>query len=390
MIAVIADDFTGAAEVGGIGLRHGLKVVIETNVEKPEVADLLIIVADTRTMPADLAKAEIALITKKLLALKPTYIYKKLDSVLRGNVAQELEGQMEVAGKDRAVIVAGNPHFNRLIKGGIYFVNGVPLSDTFFSKDADYQHQSSSVIDILGGNDANVFSVDVDETLPEKGLLVANISNKEDMEKWTEKINQTTVASGGAGFFEVLLQKEFAKQDDYTFIKYKPGAKSLFIFGSAYPKTKEFKQMLIKSGMILSNMPEEIYRNKNFKPSLLANWADEVIGYLNANKKVVVTTDYTLSAEQNISYRVRKIIGQLVKMISDKVDLDDLLIEGGATASMIFKYMKISCGFPFQEVDNGVIQMKVGGYPHLCVTTKPGSYIWPESMLQGDELQFIG
>ena len=33
MIVVIADDFTGAAEIGGIGLKYGLKVVIETNLE---------------------------------------------------------------------------------------------------------------------------------------------------------------------------------------------------------------------------------------------------------------------------------------------------------------------------------------------------------------------
>ena len=42
MIAVIADDFTGAAEIGGIGLRRRLKTVIETDLVQPEDADLLI------------------------------------------------------------------------------------------------------------------------------------------------------------------------------------------------------------------------------------------------------------------------------------------------------------------------------------------------------------
>lgn len=35
MIAVIADDFTGAAEIGGIGLHYELKVEIATAV-KPD------------------------------------------------------------------------------------------------------------------------------------------------------------------------------------------------------------------------------------------------------------------------------------------------------------------------------------------------------------------
>jgi hypothetical protein len=34
MIAVIADDFTGAAEICGIGLRHGLNVILETEAIK--------------------------------------------------------------------------------------------------------------------------------------------------------------------------------------------------------------------------------------------------------------------------------------------------------------------------------------------------------------------
>jgi uncharacterized protein YgbK (DUF1537 family) len=43
MIAVIADDFTGAAEIGGIGLNHGLRVLIETKVKAVSGIDLLII-----------------------------------------------------------------------------------------------------------------------------------------------------------------------------------------------------------------------------------------------------------------------------------------------------------------------------------------------------------
>jgi len=38
MIAVIADDFTGAAEIGGVGLRYGLQVLIETEVN--DVSDV--------------------------------------------------------------------------------------------------------------------------------------------------------------------------------------------------------------------------------------------------------------------------------------------------------------------------------------------------------------
>src|SRR5882757_10096749 len=43
MIAVIADDLTGAAELGGIGLRYGLSVEVNMDVNLSTKADLLVI-----------------------------------------------------------------------------------------------------------------------------------------------------------------------------------------------------------------------------------------------------------------------------------------------------------------------------------------------------------
>ena len=183
MIAVIADDFTGAAEIGGVGLRHGLRVVIETNVEKADEAELLIIAADTRSLSSDIASNEIEKITRQLIDLKPDYIYKKLDSVLRGNIAEELLTQMKVSGKNRAVIVAGNPCLKRLIKKGIYYVDDVPLSDTFFANDPEYTIKSSSVLEIIGTKKSKIQSMNVDQQLPESGLIVGDIFTKSDMKK---------------------------------------------------------------------------------------------------------------------------------------------------------------------------------------------------------------
>ena len=49
MIAVIADDFTGAAEIGGLGLLYGYKTAIVTEVKALENIDLLIIATEIAT-----------------------------------------------------------------------------------------------------------------------------------------------------------------------------------------------------------------------------------------------------------------------------------------------------------------------------------------------------
>ena len=55
MIAVIADDFTGAAEIGGIGIRHGLDVVIETEDISQTTADLVVFATNSRSLEAEKA-----------------------------------------------------------------------------------------------------------------------------------------------------------------------------------------------------------------------------------------------------------------------------------------------------------------------------------------------
>ncbi len=379
MIAVIADDFTGAAEVGGIGLRYGLKVVISTQVVSDD-ADVLVIVADTRVQKPDGAAVKIKDITKELLLLQPEFIYKKLDSVLRGNVGAELEAQMQISGSQRALIVAGNPYFKRFIVDGTYYVNGVPLNETDFAHDKDFNISSSSVLELVASKSTQVLSLNPGKTLPQEGLIVGNVSDASDMQIWSEYLTQETIAAGGAGFFEALLKKHYKQQSHYSFEEYRPQNPALFVFGSAYPKSEKLLSHISQSGLVISEMPSEVYQ-KNPAEGVVEKWANEVIHHLKQKRNVIISSSSAISSEENFSLYVRKVVGQLVQLVTDNVTLNDLLIEGGATASMIFKNMNITRAYPFAELDNGVIQMRAEGYNGLTITTKPGSYNWPLTML---------
>jgi len=60
------------------------------------------------------------------MQLHPDIIFKKIDSVLRGHIARELEAQMHVTGRRKAVIVAPNPSVGRKIVNGRYYVDSLP------------------------------------------------------------------------------------------------------------------------------------------------------------------------------------------------------------------------------------------------------------------------
>jgi hypothetical protein len=127
-------------------------------------------------------------------------------------------------------------------------------------------------------------------------------------------------------------------------------------------------------------MPESIYYANGAYDTEMENWSAQVASQLNAGCSVMVTIDYLPGSEPGLSLRIRESIGQLVAKVAGRFNLSDLFIEGGATTSVVLKHMNITRLTPFYEADFGVIQMKAEGYPNLCITTKPGSYLWPQNV----------
>ena len=116
MIVVIADDFTGAAELAGICLRYGLTTTVCTEELINANTDVLLINTDSRSLKKDKAIVVTERIVKQVLQLQPEWIYKKIDSVLRGHIIDELKVQMQLTGKQKAFFMPANPSLGRTIK----------------------------------------------------------------------------------------------------------------------------------------------------------------------------------------------------------------------------------------------------------------------------------
>lgn len=382
MIAVIADDFTGAAEIGGIGLQYGLNVLIVTEITGPVNTDLLVVVADTRSMSIEKATSRIEGLTKKLLDLTPQFIYKKIDSVLRGNVYEELLMQQQIAQKKRIVIVPANPHFNRVIKNGLYYVDNVPLAKTSFANDPEFPLTSSDVREIIGDNPSQIKCLNYDAEIPERGFIVANVSSDEDIAHWVAQMDEQTVYGGGAGFFDAILKDRFQHRGVCEDVELSDAHKTLFVFGSTFPKTTDFMKKLQSAGMMFINLSEEYFQDLCSEPDNVDELADDIACWLKEGRKVVVTTIFTDNFVETMHPEtVRREIGLLVEKVFQIIPVEELYIEGGATAAQIIKNLKVSQLKPVKELSYGIIQMQVDGYPNLSLITKPGSYKWPNSII---------
>ena len=391
LIAVIADDFTGAAECGGIGLRHGLNVTIVTEPVRNENDDLLVIATDTRSLPDSEAAEYIAQITGELVKYKPQFIFKKIDSVLRGNITRELLAQMKILDKTRSIIIAANPEFNRIIRDGKYYIDNIPLNETFFSSDTSFPIQSANVLQILEPADGyQIFSLKPGDELPGKGLIVGDVLESDDLHKWAMYYDDHTLFAGASGFFESLLIRLKITKKGAHIPQIPFGKNALFVLGSTFPKNTDLLKKMVENGHHLSNIPEEIYYTKNYKPACFDNWIMDVVRGIERQHKVIVSIIHPPSNEPFISLRMKEVIGSLVQEVTEKIELNELLIEGGSTTSEILKRLGITKLTPIQELDTGVIRMSTDNIKHLCLTTKPGSYLWPEKVWLKKEIGHYG
>jgi len=379
MIAVIADDLTGAAELGGLGLRYDLSIEIVTAIDLNSKADLLIVATDTRSMPEEQALQEMKAVTIKLKQINPDIIFKKVDSVLRGHVISELKVHLQQLGLQKALLVPANPAFDRTLTGGEYFINDQPIHLTSFAHDPEFAITSSQIHHMLRVDENEVSLLNVSDDLPSTGMVVGECVSYKDLQAWISKADKTTLLAGGSGFFVALLEsfnlnKKVDPEEKSATVTYP----ALFVCGSTHDKSRQFIKEIATHGGSVSYMPLNIITEVNPPKHLFEIWADEIVSLLSTNKKAIIAIDGDTTKNTTItaaSLRNKK--ATVVELVFQKIAIKELLIEGGSTAAAIINRLNFNRFSPVKRLGPGVIKMKVDNTDDLFLTLKPGSYDWP-------------
>lgn len=380
MIAVISDDFTGAAEIGGIALRNGFSVTIDTSVNSNYNCDVLVIATNTRSLCKIDAQKQIKEVTQELLKLNPDFIYKKTDSLLRGKVGDELIAQLEVSGKKKVLLVPANPLLHRTIVDGVYYINKIPLMESNFFGDDFAKGATSNVLDMIGNDfKGQSFSISLGQEMPGEGFIIGNTLTNEDLMAWANLIDETMLPAGGASFFNAILRK-IKSERKKTVSSLTFGKKALYLCGSNYQPSREVVRKAKENGACVSYMPSTIFCDNNYE-EIIQKWSNEIIEIIQKKDKVVIAID-ELECEgvEDVSNKINDIFGVLIKKVLEKVSLEELLIEGGATAYSIIEHLGYKKFYPEQELSQGVIRMEIEQTNKMHLTLKPGSYQWTKSI----------
>ncbi len=134
---ILADDLTGACDTGAPFARHGYSTIVLTgspaSLPEPQ-PDVWVVSTGSRDLAPQLAADAVEQALHHLLPLvNPTYIYKKIDSTLRGNPSEELSAVMRFPGFERALLTPAFPSQGRIVRDGQLWVNGELLQNTPFA-----------------------------------------------------------------------------------------------------------------------------------------------------------------------------------------------------------------------------------------------------------------
>jgi D-threonate/D-erythronate kinase len=380
-IFVLADDLTGAAEIGGVAIECGLSVRIVFNLDSKIVCpeDVLVLDTNSRSKDPNQAYDLIYRLLAKHNYSKYGFIYKKVDSLLRGPVISEIRACLKIFDLEESVIVPANPSKGRLIQNGNYYIDGVPLSKTEFSQDPLHPGKTNCVKELISES----------RYKDEKGrqaimkdagnIIIPNISTVHDIRNLASQMPEAGVLPAGAvDFFLALLEirMKLKRIDHKTFTFNKISGGKCYIIGSRSVNSRESISRLKKQNYKCFRLPENAIKNE----IVFRNWLSDIEQSVLQDMNIVISGPVHLIKDKPA---VRRITEQIVFAAKRIVELykfrGHFFIEGGETASGFFRIMEWNSIIVLKVHSDGVVTLRPekGG---TIVTIKPGSYEWPEDL----------
>lgn len=375
-LLVIADDFTGMLDTGVQFAKYSNKVNATTDYNTdftsvPCDIEVLIIDTETRHASAEVAYHRLAKLYKRAKSSSIKYIYKKIDSVFRGNVGPELKAMADYLDTKNIALVPSYPDNNRIIKDGKLYIDR-DLED--FSKklyDIDLQKKLSREKISLITNSINDEDGDF--------LFMDAVSNG-DLEKnlsYLVNKNLTNYVVGSAGFAEYYAKFLFDTKFDNSFDIKSP---LIVVCGSLNKATRLQNDFVKRKGYPVISLGHELLTSRDGFVDEYETLVGSICENSRNNKIVVVETSSVPIDEENTTNDDPRILigntlGHITKSLMEKSIEGTFLFTGGDTLFWCMKVLEVSSIRPIAEIEPGVVVSKVNYMGKtINVITKSGGF----------------
>ncbi|HOQ43762.1 MAG TPA: four-carbon acid sugar kinase family protein [Bryobacteraceae bacterium] len=353
----LADDLTGALEIGAKFAGAGLRTLVTTELTLCpagwESHEALVIDTETRHVAPEEAAARARTLASAARERGVGIVCKKTDSTLRGNISSELGALLDAFPGTPVLYAPAYPAMGRTVKRGVLFVNGVPVSETAFGREPLNPVRTSHIGELLAPVPVKL----MERALAPEGPFVHVYDGESDADiaavaRLLQGVDGVRLAAGPAalaGEIAALVSPGGRR----TPAAWPVIADCLVVNGSLHAASRGQVQKALESGWPC--VAPGAYRS---------GWA-------------VLETRESAGERPGVEFAAR--LGEAVSHTMKRARLEALVVFGGDTAWGVLRALGFSALEPLGEVLPGVpvSQIRAGGRA-LYLITKAGGFGPPE------------
>jgi D-threonate/D-erythronate kinase len=393
-VLIVADDLTGAADTGACFAARGLSTAIPLQGAATPDADVVVLSTETRDLDgkdaARVVSAAVARHTSGQLGAGARWIYKKIDSALRGNPRQELLATLATTGENRVLVAPAFPAEGRTTVGGRQVVHGVPVAETPFGEDsaasdlvamfANGDRPRVRLLDLAAIRDQASNLTAILEAEP-AGIIVADAETDDDLYLLARATSASSLRMlcGTAGFARALAGTlSPLSASSLVPIPRGGGLPVLVVAGSQHDATRRQIDALAAAGMPLVRPTRDIIDGTEPSDGIIA----AVMAHLASGQSTVLTTA-GLAASPLGGRAVAERLAQVVASPRVGQALGGLVLTGGDVAAAVLAALETSAFWLGGEIAPGQPWgvLEGGSLPGLPVATKAGSFGGDDALL---------
>ncbi|MCB1123271.1 MAG: hypothetical protein KJT03_17075, partial [Verrucomicrobiae bacterium] len=250
----LADDFSGALEVGAILKQQGIPVDVVFDASLPKRDRVVVgFSSETRNAEPEEARRQVeqVLAQAKASCLR----FKKIDSTMRGPVGAELSAFVQACPDRPVLFCPANASVGREVRGGQLIVEGVPVSQSSFRDDPVWPITEDCIEKILtqtgGPESCSITYVEGQSALQERlrrawenhPVAIVDSASEAELEDWVKAAHAVSpyyLPCGSGGLARSLVASG-ALSDLLleTTVPEIENGNILFMIGSLHPKSRE-------------------------------------------------------------------------------------------------------------------------------------------------------
>lgn len=392
---ILADDFTGANDTGVQLKRKGKPtyVTFQKDGENSQGGSL-VVDTESRNCSEVVAYTLIKEMLGRIDLASYDLVMKKIDSTLRGNIAQEVKAVDALYCSELVLVLPALPDLGRTTVGGRQHLYGLPILETEHAHDPIKPVTEDNLVSLLAGvYDEPVSSVSLGQIRSgsfdffRSRIVVCDAETNEDMLIILRKVTslqKKVLYVGTAALAEHLCELE------------DPAKPSLGLIASLNSVSAEQVRHAQKAGVSSVILPiPELLAGKD----KLDHYIEKAVQLLNEGRDLMVVSSGVLDSasyeaslnktessglsNEEVFRQTRSLMSEVGKALIDRVGLSGVVVTGGDTAIGLMEILSVEMSEIITEVSLGIPLTRLVGGPHdgMMVITKAGGFGKSDALL---------